>query len=100
LGSIPTLQWCKVHLSATFIHDVTGVNAVLAIPELDDRFLYNHSSDPGPDCGGLLGTTPATLRYNVRPEAPIPHGAIGSQEAEWIGWRRLASGLDVNLAVY
>jgi len=36
---------------------------VLAIPELDDRFLHNHSSDPGSDCGRLLGWTPATQRY-------------------------------------
>jgi len=39
---------------------------VLAIPELDDRFLHNHGSDPGSDCGGLLGWTPATQRYKGR----------------------------------
>jgi len=32
----------------------------LAIPDLDGRFLHNHSSDPGSDCGGLLGSTPAS----------------------------------------
>jgi len=36
------------------------------IPELDDRFLHNHCSDPGSDCGGLLGSTPATQRYKGR----------------------------------
>ena len=49
LGPTPASQWCKVHPSATFIHEVTGLNGVLAIPELDDRFLHNHSSDPRSD---------------------------------------------------
>jgi len=35
LGSMPGSQWCKIHPSATFIHEVTGLNGVLAIPELD-----------------------------------------------------------------
>jgi len=35
----------------------------LAIPELDGRFLHDHTSDPGSDCGKLLGSTPATQRY-------------------------------------
>jgi len=39
----------------------------LAIPELDGRFLHNHRSDPDSDCGRLLGSTPATQRYKVRP---------------------------------
>ena len=39
----------------------------LAIPELDGRFLYNHCSDPGFDCGRLLGSTPAMQWYKVRP---------------------------------
>jgi len=84
LGSMPALQWRNIHLSATFIHEVTGLNTVLAIPELNDRFLHNHCSDPGSDCRRLLGSMPATQRYKVRPEAPIPHGAIGSQEGGWI----------------
>jgi len=52
---------------------------MLAIPELDGRLLHNHCSDPGSDCGILLGSTPATQRYKVCPEATstIPHGAIG-----------------------
>jgi len=37
----------------------------LAILELDGRFLHNHSSDPGSDCGRLLGPTPATQSYKV-----------------------------------
>jgi len=39
----------------------------LAIPELDGRLLHNHSSDPGFDCGRLLGSAPATQQYKVRP---------------------------------
>jgi len=66
LGSIPASQWCKIHPSATFIHEVTGLNGVLAIPELYDRLLHNHLSDPGSHCGGLLGSTPATQRYKGR----------------------------------
>jgi len=63
---MPASQLWKVHRSANFIHEVTGLNGVLAIPELDDRFLPNHGSDPGSDCGGLLGWTPATQRYKGR----------------------------------
>jgi len=66
LGSTPASQWCKVHPSANFIHEVTGLNGVLAIKELDDRFLHNHGSDPESDCGRLLGSTPATQRYKGR----------------------------------
>jgi len=35
----------------------------LAIPELDGRSLHSRWADPGSDCGGLLGSTPATQRY-------------------------------------
>jgi len=38
----------------------------LAIPELDVRFLYDHWADPGYDCRGSLGSTPATQRYKGR----------------------------------
>jgi len=38
----------------------------LAIPELDGRLLHDHTSDPGSDCGRLLGSTPATQRYKGR----------------------------------
>jgi len=38
----------------------------LAIPELDGRFLHSRWADPGSDCGGLLGSTPATQRYKGR----------------------------------
>jgi len=139
-GSTPATQRYRIHPSATFIHDVTGLNGVrywqsqnsmedsstttalildpiegecwarrqirsgikdvsiasklrksltlvrvvyidtLAILEPDARFLYNHRSDPGSDCGRLLGSTPATQRYKVCHEVTIPHGAIGFQE--------------------
>jgi len=39
----------------------------LVIPELDGRFLHNHCSDPGSDCGGSLGSTPGTQWYMLRP---------------------------------
>ena len=39
---------------------------MLAIPELDDRFLHDHSSDPESDGGRLLSLTPATQWYKVR----------------------------------
>jgi len=39
----------------------------LAIPELDGRFLHNHCSDPGSNCGRSLGSMPATQWYKVRP---------------------------------
>jgi len=32
----------------------------LQVPELDGRFLHNHLADSGSDCGGLLGSMPAT----------------------------------------
>jgi len=38
----------------------------LAIPGLYGRFLHNHCSESGPDCGRLLGLTPATQRYKGR----------------------------------
>jgi len=72
----------------------------LAISELDGRFLHNHCSNLESDCGILLGSTPATQRYKVCPEATIPHGAIGSQEGGWLGQGRQVSALDVNLPVY
>ena len=37
LGSMPASQWCKIHPFVIFIHEITGLNGVLAIPELDDR---------------------------------------------------------------
>jgi len=79
-GSTPATQRYRIHPSAIFMHQVTVLNGVLAISEPDIRFLYNHSSDPGSDCGRLLGSTPAMQRYKVCPEATIPHRAIGSQE--------------------
>ena len=51
----------------------------LAIPELNGRFLHDLWTNPESDCGRLSGSTPATQRYKVCPEATwtIPHGAIG-----------------------
>ena len=39
---------------------------MLAIPELDGGFLHNHCSNPGSNCGAMLGSTPATQRYKGR----------------------------------
>jgi len=50
---------------AMLIHEVTGLNDMLAISELDSRFLHNQCSHPEPDCGRLLGLMPATRRYKV-----------------------------------
>ena len=36
------------------------------ISELDGRFLHKCLSDPGSDCRGLLGSTPATQRFKGR----------------------------------
>ena len=32
----------------------------LVLPELDVRFLHDHWADSGSNCGGLLGSTPAS----------------------------------------
>jgi len=32
----------------------------LQVPELEGGFLHNHWADSGSDCGGLLGSMPAT----------------------------------------
>jgi len=50
---------------AIFIHEVTVLNSVLAITELDGRFLHNHLSDPESDCGRIFGSTPATPRCKI-----------------------------------
>jgi len=59
----------------------------LELTQLNVRFLHDHGADPESDCGGgLLGSTPDTQRYKVRPEAPIPHRAtIGFQEGGLLG---------------
>jgi len=73
----------------------------VALTELDVGFLHDCGADPESDCGRLLGSMPATQRYKVRPEAPIPHRAtIGFQEGGLLGGGRPNSGLDVNLPVY
>jgi len=45
---------------------VVFIGSTPALPELDGRSLHNHSSDPGSDCGRLLGSMPATQRYEGR----------------------------------
>jgi len=66
LGSTPATQRYRIHPPATFIHEVTMLNSVLAILELDCRFLHNRWADPRSDYGRLLGLTPAFQRYKVR----------------------------------
>jgi len=39
LASVPASQWDRILPPATFIHDVTVLNGVLVIPELDGWFL-------------------------------------------------------------
>jgi len=56
-------QLCKVHPSVRVIHEVTGLNGGLAIPEPDPRFRQNHCSDTGSDFRRLLVLTPASQRY-------------------------------------
>ena len=55
----------KLMKSLTFVRVV--FIGTLAIPELDSESLHNRLSDPGSDCGRLLGLTPATQRYKGRP---------------------------------
>jgi len=35
------IQQYKIHTLRAIIHEVTGLNEVLVISELDDRFLHN-----------------------------------------------------------
>jgi len=48
---------------------------MLAIPQLDSRFLHNRSTNLGSVTWTLLGSTPATRRYKVRPCCINTHGA-------------------------
>ena len=110
LGSTPATRRYEVRLCRINTQEIaypckSGLyNAgTLAIPELDGKSLHNYCSDPGSDCTGLLGLTPAMRRYKVRPEAPIPHRAIGYREggaggAEGMPGARL--GVNLNLHVY
>ena len=54
----------KLRKSLTLVTVV--IIAPLAIPALDGRLLHNHCSDPESDVGRLLGSTPATRRYEGR----------------------------------
>jgi len=66
-----------VSVASKLMNPPTLVRVVfLKVPELDGRFLHNRLTDSGSDCGRLLGSTPATRRYKVRPQAPILNGAI------------------------
>jgi len=65
LDSTPATQRYWIHPPGTPIHEVTMLNSVLAIPELDCRFLHNRWADPGSDHGRLLDLTPAFQRYKV-----------------------------------
>jgi len=86
--------------STNIIHKVRRLNRGLIIPELKARFLHDDCSNPGSDCLRISGSTPATWRHKVRPEAIIPDEAIGSYEGRWKGEGTRGSGLDVNLSVY
>jgi len=52
----------------------------VALPELDVRFLHDHSADSGSDCGRLLGPTPASQWCKVHPSATFIHEATGLNE--------------------
>jgi len=78
-GPLGTLSITMIYgpISVNFIHGVTVLNVRLAIPGLDSRFLHNNFPHAGSNSRGLLGSTPATRRHNIHPEAPIPQGGIG-----------------------
>ena len=50
---------------------------MLAIPELDGRFLHDRWTNPGSDCWRLLGSTPATQGYKIHPSATFIHDVTG-----------------------
>ena len=87
-----------------FIHEVTGLNVMLASPGLDSRFLENNFTDSISNGRGLLGSTLATCRYNIHPVVPIPKGAIGLQGINERLVRRVLGTLyfsvNFNLPVY
>jgi len=65
---------------------------VLAIPELDGRFLHNHYSDRGSDGGRLLGSTPALQWYKILPPTTFIHELTGLNGVEC--WRSQTSMAD------
>jgi len=65
LDSMAAIQRYMIHPLRAIIHEVTGLNRVVAIPELDNRFLCNHFSNLGSDCGRFLGSVPAMGRYKA-----------------------------------
>jgi len=54
----------RLRKSLTFVR-VVFID-ILAIPELDGRFLHNRWAEPDSDCRRLSGSTPATQRYKGR----------------------------------
>jgi len=59
-----------VSVTSKLMKSLTLVGVViigtLVLSELDVRFLHDCCADSGSDCGGLLGSMPATLRYKGR----------------------------------
>jgi len=55
----------------------------LAIPELDSRFLHDGWTNPGSDCGRLLGSMPATQRYRIHPSVIFIHDVTGLNGMEF-----------------
>jgi len=81
----------ELRKSLTLVTVVLIGNA--SIPEHNGRFLHNHYSDSELDCGRLLGSTPATQRYQGRlcgikgqavadPGESCPHGSPGVPRAQ------------------
>jgi len=66
LGSMPAIHRYRIHPQRANIHEVTVLNRMLAIAELDSESLHNRLADPGSEYGRLLGLTPATQRYKGR----------------------------------
>jgi len=77
LGSMPATRWYKVRLCRIKTHESANSSesglSTGEVAELDSGSLHNRWADSEPDCRGLLGTTPATLGYMIRPEGPIFH---------------------------
>jgi len=71
LALTSAMQWYKGCFCGIKTHEIGDPGGVvfiriLAILELDGRFLHTHLTDSGSDCGRLLGLTLATQRYELR----------------------------------
>jgi len=64
-SDIKDVSVASKHMKSLTLVRVVFINT-LAIPGLNGRFLHNHCSDPGSDCGRLLGSMPATQPYKGR----------------------------------